>query len=111
MGSLYYTMALFHNLRNILSRSHKRFDIQWKQDDIEYNFSQTEGVVFQSEEGDKMSELMQKVCETSYCLHTFETVFPSSDIQHWLTFSHTDMLEECLEHLIQVRTAWERYSD
>ncbi|KAG0729033.1 Kinetochore-associated protein 1 [Chionoecetes opilio] len=68
----------------------------------------------QSEEGDKMSALMQRVCETSYCLRTFETVFPSSDIQHWLTFSHTDMLEECLDHLIQgnldvASTLWHRH--
>lgn len=61
-------------------------------------------MLFQSEEGDKMSELMQRVCETLYCLRTFEIVFPSSDIQHWLTFSHSNMLEECLEHLSQVST-------
>lgn len=68
----------------------------------------------QSGEGDKMSELMQRVCETLYCLRTFEIVFPSSDIQHWLTFSHTDMLEECLEHLSQsnlevTSTLWHRH--
>ncbi|XP_063874801.1 kinetochore-associated protein 1-like [Scylla paramamosain] len=68
----------------------------------------------QSEVGDKMSELMQRVCETFYRLRTFETVFPSSDIQHWLSFSHADMLEECLEHLIQgnldvVSTFWHRH--
>lgn len=66
---------------------------------------------FQSEEGDRMSELMQSVCETLYCLRTFETLFPASDIQHWLTFSHTDMLEECLEHLSQVsRTSKRAFS-
>lgn len=67
-------------------------------------------ILFQSEEGDKMSELMQRVCETLYCLRTFEMVFPSSDIQHWLTFSHTDMLEECLEHLNQVRAKREPHT-
>ena len=56
----------------------------------------------QSEEGDQLSSLMQRVSESTYRLRTFETVFPASDIQHWLAFSHTDMLEEFIVHLRMV---------
>ena len=56
----------------------------------------------QSGEGDHLSNLMLKVSETAYYLRTFETIFPNSDIEHWLAFTHTDMLEEFIEHLQRV---------
>lgn len=67
-----------------------------------------------SEEGDQLSTLMQKVSESTYRLRTFETIFPSSDIQHWLAFSHTNMLEEFMEHLSRgnldvASTVWHRH--
>nr|XP_045608733.1 kinetochore-associated protein 1-like [Procambarus clarkii] len=68
----------------------------------------------QSEEGDQLSSLMQRVSESTYRLITFQTIFPSSDIQHWLAFSHTDMLEEFVEHLRRgnldvASTVWHRH--
>ncbi|XP_064111432.1 kinetochore-associated protein 1-like [Macrobrachium nipponense] len=68
----------------------------------------------QSEEGDKLSSLMQQVSESTYRLRTFETIFPASDIQHWLAFSRTDMLEEFILHLQKgnldvASTVWHRH--
>ncbi|XP_071532362.1 kinetochore-associated protein 1 [Panulirus ornatus] len=68
----------------------------------------------QSEKGDQLSSLMQWVSENTYRLRTFETIFPTSDIQHWLAFSHTDMLEEFIEHLSRgnldvASTVWHRH--
>ncbi|KAK7086198.1 hypothetical protein SK128_002833, partial [Halocaridina rubra] len=67
-----------------------------------------------SEEGDQLGHMMQRVSETTYRLCTFETIFPSSDIQHWLAFSSTDMLEEFLVHqrmenLDVASTVWHRH--
>lgn len=68
----------------------------------------------QSSEGDQLSELMQRVSESVYRLRTFATIFPISDIQHWLAFSNTDMLEEFIEHLTRgnlevASTVWHRH--
>ncbi|KAK3873420.1 hypothetical protein Pcinc_021553 [Petrolisthes cinctipes] len=67
-----------------------------------------------SNEGDQLSSLMQRVSESIYRLRTFETIFPTSDIQHWLAFSHTDMLEEFTIHLSRsnldlASTLWHRH--
>ncbi|KAG7167662.1 Kinetochore-associated protein 1-like [Homarus americanus] len=67
-----------------------------------------------SEEGDQLSNLMQRVSETTYRLQTFENIFPSSDIQHWLVFSSSDMLVEFVEHLGRgnldsASTLWHRH--
>lgn len=70
--------------------------------------------ITQSEESEQLSSLMQRVSESAYRLRTFEIIFPSSDIQHWLAFSHTDMLEEFIEHLSRgnldiALTVWHRH--
>ncbi|CAL4063302.1 unnamed protein product, partial [Meganyctiphanes norvegica] len=68
----------------------------------------------QSSEGDQLSDLMQRVSESVYRLRTFVTIFPISDIQHWLAFSNTEMLEEFIEHLTRgnlevASTVWHRH--
>ncbi|XP_066943514.1 kinetochore-associated protein 1 [Macrobrachium rosenbergii] len=72
------------------------------------------GTIRDSEEGDKLSSLMQQVSESTHRLRTFETIFPASDIQHWLAFLRTDMLEEFILHLQKgnldvASTVWHRH--
>ncbi|XP_076037805.1 kinetochore-associated protein 1-like [Oratosquilla oratoria] len=67
-----------------------------------------------SVEGQGFNNLLQILSENLYRLRTFEILFPSSEIQHWLIFAQRDMLEEFMEYISQghlnlASTVWHRH--